>query len=34
VFDGLVEGKISGKGIDGYREALEMVAGRLGTTGE
>jgi 3-dehydroquinate dehydratase-2 len=33
VFDGLVEEKISGKGIDGYREALELVAGRLGITG-
>lgn len=30
VFDGLVLAKISGKGPDGYREALELVAGELG----
>ncbi|HNA44624.1 MAG TPA: type II 3-dehydroquinate dehydratase [Solirubrobacterales bacterium] len=30
VFDGLVEAKISGKGVDGYREALEHLAKRLG----
>ena len=30
VFDGLVVGKISGKGPDGYREALELLAKRLG----
>ncbi|HMY25229.1 MAG TPA: type II 3-dehydroquinate dehydratase [Solirubrobacterales bacterium] len=30
VFDGLVEAKISGKGVDGYREALEHLANRLG----
>ncbi|HKG36984.1 MAG TPA: type II 3-dehydroquinate dehydratase [Solirubrobacterales bacterium] len=30
VFDGLVLGKVSGKGPDGYREALEMVATELG----
>jgi 3-dehydroquinate dehydratase-2 len=30
VFDGLVLAKISGKGADGYREALELLAGRLG----
>jgi 3-dehydroquinate dehydratase II len=30
VFDGLVLAKISGKGPDGYREALELLAGRLG----
>lgn len=29
VFDGLVEAKISGKGADGYREALEAMAGLL-----
>jgi 3-dehydroquinate dehydratase-2 len=34
VFDGLVEAKVSGKGVDGYREALELLAGRLGTIGE
>ena len=28
VFDGLVLAKISGKGPDGYREALEALAGR------
>jgi 3-dehydroquinate dehydratase-2 len=31
VFDGIVVTKISGKGPDGYREALEVVAGELGT---
>lgn len=30
VFDGLVLAKISGKGPDGYREALERLAGELG----
>jgi 3-dehydroquinate dehydratase-2 len=30
VFDGLVLAKISGKGPDGYREALELLAGELG----
>jgi 3-dehydroquinate dehydratase-2 len=29
VFDGLVLAKISGKGPDGYREALELLAGEL-----
>jgi 3-dehydroquinate dehydratase-2 len=29
VFDGLVLGKISGKGAEGYREALELLAGKL-----
>lgn len=31
VFDGLVEAKISGRGPDGYHEALEILAGELGT---
>ena len=31
VFDGLVLAKICGKGPDGYREALERLAGELGT---
>jgi 3-dehydroquinate dehydratase-2 len=31
VFDGLVLAKISGKGPDGYREALETLARELGT---
>lgn len=31
VFDGLVLAKISGKGPEGYREALELLAGELGT---
>jgi 3-dehydroquinate dehydratase II len=31
VFDGLVLAKISGKGADGYREALELLARELGT---
>lgn len=30
VFDGLVLAKIFGKGPDGYREALELLAGELG----
>jgi 3-dehydroquinate dehydratase-2 len=30
VFDGLVLAKISGKGPDGYREALKLLAGELG----
>jgi len=30
VFDGLVLGKVSGKGAEGYREALEMLAAELG----
>ena len=30
VFDGLVLTKISGKGVDGYREALEVLKGELG----
>jgi 3-dehydroquinate dehydratase-2 len=31
VFDGLVVAKISGKGPEGYREALELLARKLGT---
>jgi 3-dehydroquinate dehydratase II len=31
VFEGLVVAKISGKGPDGYREALELLAGELGS---
>ncbi|MGH2974463.1 MAG: type II 3-dehydroquinate dehydratase [Solirubrobacterales bacterium] len=31
VFDGLVLAKIAGKGPDGYREALELLAAELGT---
>lgn len=30
VFDGLVLAKVAGKGLDGYREALELLAGELG----
>jgi 3-dehydroquinate dehydratase-2 len=30
VFDGLVIAKVAGKGPDGYREALELLAGELG----
>jgi 3-dehydroquinate dehydratase-2 len=33
VFDGLVLKKISGKGPDGYREALGLLARELGTSG-
>ena len=32
VFDGLVLAKICGKGPDGYREALELLAAELGTS--
>ncbi len=32
VFDGLVLAKICGKGAAGYREALELLAQRLGAT--
>jgi 3-dehydroquinate dehydratase-2 len=31
VFDGLVLAKVSGKGPDGYRDALERLADELGT---
>ena len=31
VFDGMVERKIVGLGPDGYRDALEVIAGILGT---
>lgn len=30
VFDGLVAAKVAGKGIDGYREALEIIKRELG----
>ncbi|MEO7197881.1 MAG: type II 3-dehydroquinate dehydratase [Solirubrobacterales bacterium] len=30
VFDGLVAGVVSGKGLDGYREALELLKRELG----
>jgi 3-dehydroquinate dehydratase-2 len=30
VFDGLVAAKISGKGLEGYREGLAVLAGELG----
>ncbi|MEX2108520.1 MAG: type II 3-dehydroquinate dehydratase [Solirubrobacterales bacterium] len=33
VFDGLVLEKISGKGPDGYRDALATLAGELGVSG-
>lgn len=33
VFDGLVLAKIAGKGPDGYREALDLLAGELGGDG-
>jgi 3-dehydroquinate dehydratase II len=32
VFDGLVIAKISGRGVDGYREALETLATKLEAT--
>jgi 3-dehydroquinate dehydratase-2 len=31
VFDGLVLAKVGGRGPDGYREALQLLAGKLGT---
>jgi len=31
IFDGLVLAKVSGKGPDGYREALELLGRELGT---
>jgi 3-dehydroquinate dehydratase-2 len=34
VFDGLVLAKVSGKGPDGYREALATLARELGVSGE
>jgi 3-dehydroquinate dehydratase-2 len=33
VFDGIVLAKISGKGPDGYREALELLGKELGVSG-
>jgi 3-dehydroquinate dehydratase-2 len=33
VFDGLVLAKVSGQGLDGYREALERLAADLGAGG-
>lgn len=33
VFDGLVEDRVFGMGIDGYREALSRMAGLLGVAG-
>ena len=30
VFEGLTAGRVSGKGLDGYREALEIVKAELG----
>lgn len=32
VFDGLVIAKVAGKGPDGYREALELLAAELGAS--
>jgi 3-dehydroquinate dehydratase II len=32
VFDGLVAAKVAGKGPDGYREALELLARELGVS--
>lgn len=34
VFDGLVLAKVSGKGPDGYREALAALAAELGASGD
>ncbi len=30
VFEGMVAGKVTGKGIDGYKDALALIADRLG----
>jgi 3-dehydroquinate dehydratase len=32
VFEGIVLSKVSGKGPDGYREALEALAAELGVS--
>lgn len=34
VFDGLVEDRVFGQGVEGYREALRRMAGLLGVDGE
>lgn len=34
VFEGLVTGKVTGKGIEGYKEALGLIAVELGLAGE
>jgi 3-dehydroquinate dehydratase-2 len=34
VFDGLVLAKVSGRGADGYRDALEVLAGELDVSGD
>lgn len=34
VFDGLVLAKVSGRGPDGYRDALEVLAGELDVSGD
>jgi 3-dehydroquinate dehydratase-2 len=34
IFDGLVLEKVSGKGPDGYRDALAALAGQLGVSGK
>jgi 3-dehydroquinate dehydratase II len=33
VFEGLMAGRVVGKGIDGYKDALALIADRLGTNG-
>lgn len=33
VFEGLVIGKVVGKGVDGYKDALALIADKLGTAG-
>lgn len=33
VFEGMVVGKVAGKGIDGYKDALALLADKLGTAG-
>ena len=31
MFEGLVVGKVVGKGVDGYKDALALIADKLGT---
>lgn len=34
VFEGMIEDRVSGNGVEGYREGLAILAGRLGTSGD
>lgn len=33
VFEGMIDDRVFGKGVDGYHEALTIIAGRLGKSG-